>query len=104
MRGFPQLKNVQISHSWGGSIGITLTREPFVRDVMSGVTSIGGFSGHGVMLSNYTGKLFADTITQGSTALDVIRDLNVPAFPGGRTFRKPLLLAALTWYAMLDRI
>lgn len=101
---FPQLENVKISHSWGGSVGITLTREPFVRDVMAGVTSIGGFSGHGVMLSNYTGRLFADLITDGSTELDVIRDLKVPAFPGGARFRKPLLFAALTWYAMLDRI
>lgn len=101
---FPQLQDVKITHSWGGSVGITMSREPFVRDVMSGVTSIGGFSGHGVMLSNYTGRLFADSITDGSTALDVIRDLNVPTFPGGTRFRKPLLFAALTWYAMLDRI
>jgi gamma-glutamylputrescine oxidase len=27
--------------------------QPFVREVMPGVTSIGGYSGHGVMLSNY---------------------------------------------------
>lgn len=101
---FPQLEDVKITHSWGGSVGITLTREPFVREVMPGVTSIGGFSGHGIMLSNYTGKLFADLITDGSTALDVLRDLKVPAFPGGARFRKPLLFAALTWYAMLDRI
>lgn len=101
---FPQLKDVKIAHAWGGSVGITLPREPFVREVMPGVTSIGGFSGHGVMLANYTGKLYADLITSGSAELELLRDLKVPAFPGGARFRKPLLFAALTWFSMLDRI
>lgn len=101
---FPQLKDVSISHAWGGSVGITMPREPFIREVMPGVTSIGGFSGHGVMLSNYTGKLYADLISGGSQELEYLRDLNVPSFPGGARFRKPMLFAALTWFSMLDRI
>lgn len=101
---YPTLKDVEITHAWGGSVGITMPREPFVREVAPGVTAIGGYSGHGVMLSNFTGKLYAEAVTGNRDRLALFRELDVPAFPGGRRFRKPLLTAALTWYSMLDKI
>lgn len=101
---YPELKDIEITHAWGGSVGITLPREPFVRQVMPGVTAIGGYSGHGVMLSNFTGKLWAEAVAGKRDRLDVLRALKVPPFPGGRRFRKPMLTLALTWYAMLDRL
>ena len=101
---YPQLATVPITHAWGGSVGITLPRQPFVREVMPGVTSIGGYSGHGVMLANYCGKLYADEVTGTPTGLDHLRALKVPAFPGGARFRAPLLFLAMTWFALLDRL
>lgn len=101
---YPALKTVEITHSWGGSVGITLPRKPFVREVMPGVTSIGGYSGHGVMLANYCGKLYADEITGNTSELDYYRSLAIPPFPGGHALRKPLLFLALTWYALLDNL
>ncbi len=101
---YPALKGIDITHAWGGSVGITMPREPFVREVLPGVTAIGGYSGHGVMLSNFTGKLYAEAVSGNRDRLQYFRDLNVPAFPGGRRFRKPLLTMALTWFAMLDKI
>jgi gamma-glutamylputrescine oxidase len=74
-------------------VGITLSRRPFVREVMKNVTSIGGFSGHGVMLSNYCGKLYADHVLGGSEDLEAMRGLKVGPFPGGDKLRKPLLVA-----------
>lgn len=100
---YPALKDVEITHSWGGSVGITLSRRPFVREVMPNVTSIGGFSGHGVMLSNYCGKLYADHINGGSDDLEVMRNLKVGPFPGGDKLRAPLLFLALTWYSLRDK-
>ncbi|PHP66273.1 FAD-dependent oxidoreductase [Zhengella mangrovi] len=101
---YPGLADVEITHAWGGSVGITIPRKPFVRDVMPGVTAIGGFSGHGVLLSNHTGRLYAEAVAGKDDRLRYYRDLKVPPFPGGRMFRKPLLLAAMTWFSMLDRI
>ncbi len=101
---YPALKDVRITHAWGGNVGITLPRRPFVREVMPGVTSIGGYSGHGVMLSNYCGKLYAEMVTGRKSELDVLADLKIPAFPGGHAMRKPLLFLALTWFALRDRI
>jgi len=100
---YPALKDVEITHSWGGSVGITLSRRPFVREVLPNVTSIGGFSGHGVMLSNYCGKLYADHVLGGSEDLEVMRNLKVGPFPGGDKLRAPLLFLALTWYSLRDR-
>ncbi|KQV43851.1 MULTISPECIES: FAD-binding oxidoreductase [unclassified Rhizobium] len=100
---YPNLANIEMTHSWGGSVGITLPREPFVREVMPGVTSIGGYSGHGVMLSNYCGKLYADLVSGKTTELELYRELNIPGFPGGPKFRSVLLFFALSWYALRDK-
>jgi glycine/D-amino acid oxidase-like deaminating enzyme len=100
---YPALANVEITHAWGGSVGITMPRKPFYREVMPGVTTIGGYSGHGVMLSNYCGKLYADLALGQTTELDLLKDLKIPAFPGGARFRSALLFLALSWYALRDR-
>ncbi|MDI6028753.1 FAD-binding oxidoreductase [Corticibacterium sp. UT-5YL-CI-8] len=101
---YPDLKDVEITHGWGGYVGITLPRKPFVREVMPNVISAGGYSGHGVMLSNFVGKLYAETISGNRDRLKLFEDLDIPPFPGGRRFRTPLLFLALNWYALRDRI
>jgi gamma-glutamylputrescine oxidase len=101
---YPALKDVELTHAWGGYVGITLPRRPFVREVMPGVISIAGYSGHGVMLSNFLGKLYAETVSGNRDRLRLFRELKIPAFPGGRALRAPLLFLALNWYALRDRI
>ena len=100
---YPELADIAIEYAWGGSVGITMPRQPFVRDVMPGVTAIGGYSGHGVMLSNYCGRLYAEAVLGRSGDLDLFRALDIPPFPGGRRMRAPLLFLALTWFALRDR-
>ncbi|KAA0971809.1 FAD-binding oxidoreductase [Aureimonas fodinaquatilis] len=101
---YPHLKDVGFTHAWGGSVGITMTRMPYVSATRSGITYIGGFSGHGVMLSNFFGRLYAETVTGGPNRLQVLQDLDIPAFPGGQWLRTPLLFLAMTWFALRDRI
>jgi gamma-glutamylputrescine oxidase len=101
---YPALKDVGITHGWGGYVGITLPRRPFVREVMPNVISAGGYSGHGVMLANFVGRLYAETVAGNRERLRLFEDLRVPPFPGGRRFRAPLLFLALNWYALRDRI
>lgn len=100
---YPQLKDVEITQSWGGFVGITVPRKPFVREVLPNVISAGGYSGHGVMLSNFVGKLYAETVAGNRDRLKLFEDLKIPAFPGGRRFRSPLLFLALSYYALRDR-
>lgn len=101
---YPQLRDVEITHAWGGYVGITVSREPFVREVMPHVIYAGGFSGHGVILSNLTGRLYAETLAGDRSRLKLLEDLKVPAFPGGDRFRDPLLFLALNWFALRDRL
>jgi len=101
---YPALGDVEITHAWGGYVGITMPRRPYVREVMPGVTFAGGWSGHGVMLANFTGRLYAETITGNRDRLRLLADLRIPAFPGGRLLRQPLLFLALNWYALRDRL
>ena len=100
---YPALRDIEITHAWGGSVGITVPREPYVREVLPGVTSIAGFSGHGLMLSNYTGKLYAESVLGNRDQLEVLKALDVPPFPGGARLRKPLLFLAMGWFALRDR-
>ena len=101
---YPALKHVEITHAWGGYVGITMPRKPFVREVMPNVISAGGFSGHGVMLSNFTGKLYAEAVAGNRDRLKLLEELKIPSFPGGTRFRSALLFLALNWYALRDRI
>jgi len=101
---YPDLADVKLTHAWGGSVGITMPRMPYVRELEPGLWSAGGFSGHGVMMSNYTGRLIAEQFLGGSGQLKLLTDLKIPAFPGGTLLRNPLKVLALTWYALLDRI
>jgi gamma-glutamylputrescine oxidase len=101
---YPDLKDIEITHGWGGFVGITVPRRPFVREVMPGVIFAGGYSGHGVMLSNFMGKLYAETVAGNRDRLKLFEELKIPAFPGGRRFRQPLMFLALNWFALRDRI
>ncbi|MDW6025117.1 FAD-binding oxidoreductase [Mesorhizobium sp. BAC0120] len=101
---YPALKDIEITHGWGGYVGITMPRRPFVREVMPNVIATGGYSGHGVMLSNFMGKLYAETVAGNRDRLKLFEELKIPAFPGGRLLRQPLMFLALNWYALRDRI
>lgn len=101
---YPAMADVEITHTWGGYVGITLPRRPFVREVMPNVIAAGGYSGHGVMLSNFTGKLYAETVAGNRDRLKLFEELNIPPFPGGARLRPILLFLALNWYALRDRI
>jgi len=101
---YPHLAAVPITHSWGGSVGVTRTRMPYVDTPQRGVTAIGGFSGHGVMLSHYTGRLYAERVLGNRDRLAELEALPLPAFPGGDRLRTPLLFLAMTWFSLRDRL
>ncbi|SEB77946.1 gamma-glutamylputrescine oxidase [Nitratireductor aquibiodomus] len=101
---YPALSDVELTHAWGGYVGITMPRKPYVREVMPNVISAGGYSGHGVMLSNFVGKLYAETVCGNRDRLRLFEELKIPPFPGGRRLRPILMFLALNWYALRDRL
>jgi len=60
---FPQLKNVQITHGWGGNLGMSRHFKPHMLcDRASGIALSGGYGGEGVGASNLGGRTLADLI------------------------------------------
>jgi len=103
-RLFPQIEGVGIDHVWGGTLGITTHRVPFVRKVGPSILAAGGFSGHGVALTAIAGRAMAEAIAGQAERFDTLSQLPVPPFPGGSVFRAPLLTLAMTWYSLRDRL
>lgn len=101
---FPQLADTQIDYVWGGTLGITMTRLPALQRLAPNILSAGGFSGHGVALSGFSGKVMAEAVIGQAERFDLMGLLPTPAFPGGAAMRAPLLTLAMTWYSLRDRL
>jgi gamma-glutamylputrescine oxidase len=101
---YPQLADVKISHAWGGTLAITMNRMPALMRPHPNVLAGSACSGHGVALSTLTGKLLAEAVAGNAEGFDLLANIPQPRFPGGATLRWPLLVLAMTWYSMRDRL
>lgn len=101
---YPQLKNARIDYAWGGTLAITLNRMPCFTRPGSNVMSASGYSGHGVAMATLAGKLMAEAVAGNASGFDLMASLPQPRFPGGATLRWPLLVLAMTWYSLRDRL
>jgi gamma-glutamylputrescine oxidase len=101
---YPKLSGVEITHAWGGALGITPTRLPFMRQYGPGIVSASGYSGQGVVLAPYFGRILAQVVQGQMSQYDLVSRLPIPHFPGGRFLRWPLLTAAMSWYALRDKL
>ncbi|MEL6477515.1 MAG: FAD-binding oxidoreductase [Pseudomonadota bacterium] len=104
LRIYPDLADLAFTHAWGGTLAITAPRFPLFQEVGKGVLSVSGWSGSGIHMATMGGRIAADAISGDGSAWAVLSRLPVPAFPGGKWFRAPLTTAALTWYALRDRL
>ena len=67
---FPQLKNVRITHAWGGNLGMSRRFRPHMLcDRANGIALSGGYGGEGVGASNLGGRTLADLILERDTDL-----------------------------------
>ncbi|MDW3182289.1 FAD-binding oxidoreductase [Roseobacter sp.] len=101
---FPHLKGVKVDYAWGGTLGITMKRFPYLARVAPNILSASGYSGHGVGTATHAGKLMAQAIEGETDGFDTMRTVPTPAFPGGGALRTPLLVLAMSWYALRDRL
>ena len=101
---YPQLRDVQITHAWGGTLAITMNRMPCFARPAANTLSASGYSGHGVAMATLAGKLMAQAIDGQAQGFDLLANLPQPRFPGGVALRWPLLALAMTWYSMRDRL
>lgn len=115
---FPALSGVPITHAWGGFVDITMNRAPdFGRlganpdgatrrsgcDPLSRVFYLQGFSGHGLALTIWAGRMTAGAIAGDARGWDLFSRLRHRSFPGGRRLRTPLLVLGMAWLQLRDR-
>ncbi len=101
---YPQLADARIDYAWGGTLAITLNRMPCFARPAPNVLSASGYSGHGVAMATLAGKLLAEAAAGQSAGFDLMARLPQPRFPGGVALRWPLLVLAMTWYSLRDRL
>ena len=101
---YPQLRDVRIDYAWGGTLGITPTRMPYVAELEQGLYSASGFSGLGVVLAPFVGKAVADALCGDREQFELLSGVTVPSFPGGSRLRWPTLVAGMFYYALRDLI
>ena len=101
---YPQLKDARIDYGWGGTLGITVNRMPYFAKLDKNIINASGFSGHGVAIATIAGKLVADLIDGQASRFDTMEHVPTYPFPGGRHLRHALLVMAMLYYKMRDRI
>ncbi|MFP4044470.1 MAG: NAD(P)/FAD-dependent oxidoreductase, partial [Rhodosalinus sp.] len=104
LKVFPQLSDVRIEHAWGGTLAITMRRLPYLARVAPRVLSASGYSGHGLGLATLSGRLMADAVAGEAEGFDAMAAIPTVPFPGGTALRSPLLVLAMSWYALRDRL
>jgi gamma-glutamylputrescine oxidase len=101
---YPQLADTRIDYAWGGTLGITMNRMPHFERMDGNILSASGYSGHGVAMATMGGKMAADAIRGQAEQFDFMADVPTPRFPGGAMLRSPMLVLAMLWYSMRDKL
>ena len=100
---FPQLQNVNIDYSWGGTLAITVNRLPHFGTLMNNKVSYAfGYSGHGLALSVLAGKLIGENIHGDHERFKFFSDINHMSIPLGSIFRRPIYSSAILYYKIRD--
>lgn len=101
---YPQLQDIRIDYAWGGTLGITMNRMPYFARLQGNILSAGGYSGHGVAMATLGGKLAAEAIGGQAENFDLMASVPTKRFPGGAVLRWPLLVLAMVWFSLRDRL
>ncbi len=99
---FPQLADAEIDYAWGGMIDISMSRAPDFGRLAPNVYYVQGFSGHGMVATTIAGRVMAEAIAGQAERFDIFSRLKHHDFPGGRLFRRPTLVLAMTWFRLRD--
>ncbi len=101
---FPQIGDIEIDYAWGGTLGITMNRMPHFERLSGKVMSLSGFSGHGVAMATLAGQIAAEMVAGQAERFDAFARVPGQNFPGGPRLRSPLLVLAMLWYSLRDRL
>ena len=101
---FPALREVPVSHVWGGFVDISMNRAPDFGRLGDRLYYLQGFSGHGVALTGLAGQMVAEAVAGQAERFDLFARLQHHPFPGGPWLRTPSLALGMLWYRMKDAL
>ncbi len=101
---YPKLKTVRLDYAWGGTLAVTLNRVPLLRRLKPNVLAAAGYSGQGVVIAPYAGHCAAKAMLGDGADFDTLAHMPCPPFPGGPLLRRPTQIAAMSWFALRDRL
>lgn len=101
---YPRLAHAKVTHAWGGALGVTLNRMPFLREPSPGLFVATGYSGQGVVLAPWCGRAMALASLGEREDFEVMAQIPHRPFPGGALMRWPALVAGMTYFALRDRL
>ncbi len=104
LRLFPQLEDVQTEYAWGGTLSVTVNRLPHIGRLEPNVFYAQGYSGHGVSIANFAGKIVAEAIAGSAGRFDAMASLPTWTFPGGTLLRYPGMVLGMLYYGLKDRL
>jgi len=104
LRLFPQLQDVAVDYAWGGTLSVTVNRLPHFGRLEPNLFFAQGYSGHGVSISNFAGKVIAEAVTGTAGRFDVFASLPIHTFPGGTLLRYPGMVLGMLYYSIIDRL
>ncbi|HET9651267.1 MAG TPA: FAD-binding oxidoreductase [Usitatibacter sp.] len=102
LAAFPQLADLEITHSWGGFVDMSLNQAPDFGRLAPNLYDLQGFSGHGLALAGMAGKLAAEAIAGQAERFDLFARIRHGHFPGGEWTRAPALALGMMYYRMMD--
>jgi gamma-glutamylputrescine oxidase len=100
---YPALAGVPIAHAWGGVVSVTASRLPFVREIAPNVLTAGGYSGQGVALAPFLGKVLAEAALGRRERFEAFAALPIPPLPLLTAARRTLVRLALLRGRIADR-
>ena len=104
LRVYPQLQTTKIDYAWCGTLAVTLNRLPHFGRLPPNIYYAQGFSGHGIALASFAGKLMAEALSGTAANFDLFAKLPTPTFPGGTLLRWPALVLGMMYYSLRDRV
>ncbi len=100
---FPQIKECKIDFSWGGTLAISVNRLPNFGTMMNNKLFYGhAYSGHGLALSIFGGKIIAEKIEGDDKKFNYFSNINHFKIPGGDLLRRPIYSSSIIYYRFMD--
>jgi gamma-glutamylputrescine oxidase len=101
---FPQLKNTKVDYTWGGRIGIVLTRIPAIGRMEPNVYFMQGYCGHGVNMTHVAAEVVCDAICGTTEKLDLFDKIRHIRMPVGRWAGNQILALGMIYYRIKDAL